>query len=564
MRHVLPALALTLVLAAPASADTFDVVGRGDAASPSACTAIGPQLWQCPTLRDAVDAAEATPGPDPDGILLHAGGPYVLTNGQLSITSGVTIVGESARTTVIQAGSESRVLAVGGTEGVTLANLTVQGGAPISDAGGNLLAAQGASLALVNVRVTGGTATEGGGIANSGSLVVVNSLIDHNTSVLGGGGIFNDGSGGAAADLDVVNSTIAFNQVNDGFGAGIWSAGNAGNSVALSWVTVAHNLGYGLSQSGPDDQNVSVTASIFAANGPNCSGAAFDDAQFNLDDGTSCLMDPGTNRTSTDPQLAAALSDEGGQTDVLAFQSASSPAIDYVTPCFGGIDQRGYTRVTNPASEPCDAGAFELSGIPPTEQPPEPTPTPTPPPPPPPTPTATPVPTPTATPVANRSVAADAEGTVLIKRNGKFVPLVDGVVPNGSEIDTKNGAVTITTSTGDKAKFFDGIFKISQTRGVTTLTLSEALDCKKVRRGKASAAAKKPKSRKLWGDGKGKFRTKGTYSAATVRGTKWLVQDTCTTTTTRVTQGVVQVEDFAKHKKVLVKKGKRYVARKRK
>jgi hypothetical protein len=31
-----------------------------------------------------------------------------------------------------------------------------------------------------------------------------------------------------------------------------------------------------------------------------------------------------------------------------------------------------------------------------------------------------------------------------------------------------------------------------------------------------------------------------------------------------VTQGVVQVEDFAKHKKVLVKKGKRYVARKRK
>ena len=54
------------------------------------------------------------------------------------------------------------------------------------------------------------------------------------------------------------------------------------------------------------------------------------------------------------------------------------------------------------------------------------------------------------------------------------------------------------------------------------------------------AAAKKPKTRKLWGDGKGTFRTTGKYSAATVRGTKWLVQDSCAGTLTRVTQGVGQ------------------------
>jgi hypothetical protein len=80
----------------------------------------------------------------------------------------------------------------------------------------------------------------------------------------------------------------------------------------------------------------------------------------------------------------------------------------------------------------------------------------------------------------------------------------------------------------------------------------------------ASAAAKKPKTRKLWGDGKGKFRTKGQYSAATIRGTKWLVQDTCTTTLTRVAQGVVAVEDFVKKKTIVVKKGKRYIARPKK
>ena len=46
-----------------------------------------------------------------------------------------------------------------------------------------------------------------------------------------------------------------------------------------------------------------------------------------------------------------------------------------------------------------------------------------------------------------------------------------------------------------------------------------------------------------------------------MRGTKWLVQDTCTTTLTRVVQGVVEVNDFVKKKKALIKKGKRYIAR---
>ena len=86
----------------------------------------------------------------------------------------------------------------------------------------------------------------------------------------------------------------------------------------------------------------------------------------------------------------------------------------------------------------------------------------------------------------------------------------------------------------------------------------ERLSCPK--RGKASAAAKK-KKRRLWGDGKGKFRTQGSYSSATVRGTKWLVEDSCTTTLTRVVRGSVSVRDFVKKKNVIVRAGKKYVAR---
>ena len=93
------------------------------------------------------------------------------------------------------------------------------------------------------------------------------------------------------------------------------------------------------------------------------------------------------------------------------------------------------------------------------------------------------------------------------------------------------------------------------------MTLVEKLSCKSSKQ--ANAAAKKKKKRRLWGNGTGRFRTKGKHSAATVVGTKWLVQDRCTSTLTRVARGRVRVRDFVKKKTVLVKRGKKYIARAR-
>jgi hypothetical protein len=166
-------------------------------------------------------------------------------------------------------------------------------------------------------------------------------------------------------------------------------------------------------------------------------------------------------------------------------------------------------------------------------------------------------------PVAGKSVGArEVSGTVLVKLPGgsKFVALEQSVIKNGAEVDARDGVVEITRSDGGVAKFYDGIFKLSQAGGITTLTLSEKLTgCSR----KALAAAKKPKTRKLWGDGKGKFRTKGQYSAATIRGTKWLVTDTCTSTITKVNQGSVNVRDTVKSRTVVVRAGKSYTARAR-
>ena len=154
----------------------------------------------------------------------------------------------------------------------------------------------------------------------------------------------------------------------------------------------------------------------------------------------------------------------------------------------------------------------------------------------------------------------------------RCIPLKDPVqIPVGSTIDTTKGRIALTSAadkggTEQSAWFYDGIFKISQTRGakpITELALAgPKLSCPRGK--KASTAQKKPKTRKLWGDGKGKFRTRGQFSSATVRGTKWVVIDRCDGTLTRVSRGSVTVRDAVRKKTVVVRAGKQYLARKTK
>ena len=63
----------------------------------------------------------------------------------------------------------------------------------------------------------------------------------------------------------------------------------------------------------------------------------------------------------------------------------------------------------------------------------------------------------------------------------------------------------------------------------------------------------------MWGkDDGGKYETHGRDSVATVRGTKWLVTDTCSGTVVKVFEGAVSVKPKAKGSKaVLVKAGGR-------
>jgi hypothetical protein len=174
-----------------------------------------------------------------------------------------------------------------------------------------------------------------------------------------------------------------------------------------------------------------------------------------------------------------------------------------------------------------------------------------------------------ATPVYNKTVVVKVvSGKVGIRLPGakQDVDLQgEQGIPVGSTVDTLHGVVQLSSvpkpgAAAQTAKFYEGEFKVGQSAGVTELTLAQPLaSC---RSGRArTAAARKPKKRHLWGDGKGAFRTKAKYSSATVRGTKWLVEDSCSGTLTRVARGTVTVRDQVRQKTIILKAGKSYRAR---
>jgi hypothetical protein len=173
-------------------------------------------------------------------------------------------------------------------------------------------------------------------------------------------------------------------------------------------------------------------------------------------------------------------------------------------------------------------------------------------------------------PVFHKTVVVKVvSGKVRVRRPGssQFVELSgsDGI-PLGSTVDTLAGVVELTSvpkagGTPQSGRFYEGVFKVTQTGSITNLALTEPLaSCGG---GGRSAAASKKKQRHLWGDGKGSFRTSGKYSSATVRGTKWLVRDSCAGTLTRVARGSVTVRDRVRGKTVVVSAGKSYLAKPR-
>jgi FG-GAP-like repeat len=224
---------------------------------------------QDPTANDVITFAPdliggSTPGVN-NGVLL-------LTNG-LEINSNVTIDGDingdgTPDITIDGQGTSTDLFVTGGR--VTLNGLTLTGAyafagggvslyrggyAPVdvtishsiitgnqAHYGGGISVDTGDSLLLTNSVISGNKANYvGGGIANKGSLELLDTAVSGNTSNYIGGGIANKGT------LAIINSTLSNNKVNldfngfiyDSAGGGLYNSGVA----ALANTTIAGNTG---------------------------------------------------------------------------------------------------------------------------------------------------------------------------------------------------------------------------------------------------------------------------------------------------------------------------------
>ena len=153
----------------------------------------------------------------------------------------------------------------------------------------------------------------------------------------------------------------------------------------------------------------------------------------------------------------------------------------------------------------------------------------------------------------------------------KFVPLSEArQIPVGSFLDTRRGKVRVQSAkdrrgTRQQGDFASGLFQVLQSRktsarGLTDLVLKGSSFTSCPKRGKRATAAASIR-RRLRANARGRFRTRGRHSAATVRGTSWETADRCDGTLTKVTRGKVAVRDFRRNKTVLVRAGKSYLAR---
>ena len=185
---------------------------------------------------------------------------------------------------------------------------------------------------------------------------------------------------------------------------------------------------------------------------------------------------------------------------------------------------------------------------------------------------------PVGPPVLRRTVVLErVRGIVAVRPRGKknFVRLTDpALIRVGSEIDVERGVARLTVASDAKgtlapATVRGGRFVITQGKGakpISQMALSRKLSCatSKAKRGRASAAAKRRKSRRLWVQTRKKrYRTKGRYATGTVRGTRWLTTDGCRSTRVSVTRGVVTVRDLVRKRDRKVRAGRSYTARAR-
>lgn len=249
---------------------------------------------------------------------------------------------------------------------IVLTNSTMLGSNQAQGVGGGAYSIL--SVTLTRSTASGNTAQSNGGGIFASSVTVTESTIDSNTAQ----GLELPGLGGGvcAGTLQALNSTIVNNTALD-FGGGAFV--NTFASVQFTTVAANHTttFGRGIGIAAAQSSTVLLTAALVYGNTMQVSPFSANDVDTTANTlmvigGSNDLIGtPGyfvtlpADTLNCDPQLGA-LANNGGPTQTLAIQSASSCAVDHgpATTAVATTDQRGsgYPRRSGPRT---DIGAFE-------------------------------------------------------------------------------------------------------------------------------------------------------------------------------------------------------------
>jgi hypothetical protein len=301
----------------------------------------------------------------------------------LTISVNLKLVGSGASTTIIDGGSAGTVVTI-----------------PTANA----------HVALSNITIRNGHASQGGGVYNTGTLAITNSTLSANraaASVASGGGIFNSGtltinkgtlsgniaeggylgSGGGIASggtLTINNTTVSGNNAGaarEAFGGGIVNSG----TLAINNSTISGNVtGDGRAIPGKGggiysiEGTLTLNSATLSSNSAHSGGGIYNDSHsaitvqnniiansplggncdnhgtmtsngYNLSDDNTCNFNGPGDLNNTDPKLGQ-LGNYGGPTQTIPLLSGS-PAIEAGNPS-GCTDGNGHLLKTDQRGRP--------------------------------------------------------------------------------------------------------------------------------------------------------------------------------------------------------------------
>jgi len=234
---------------------------------------------QC-TLRAAVQEANAVSSNDTINFSLPANSTITLDTSLPAFLGNITIAGPGASSLTIQrstgAGTpEFRIFSfvpINGNFNDSISGLTIANGlvtVPFfaTDSGGCIYNESPGILTMTDTVIRGSSAKNGGGIYNTGTLTLTNSIVKDNQTIGGGsgGGIYSQGT------LTLTNSTVSNNQTgsgdpNGGSGGGIFF--QSGTATLTNSIINGNRTGDGSSTSshGGDGGGISTTGTMSLTN----------------------------------------------------------------------------------------------------------------------------------------------------------------------------------------------------------------------------------------------------------------------------------------------------------